>query len=199
MISLKNLTLMVLALAIVALLGACSKDDESGGMGPVEEAPVEETKYYDVSFTIHRFHVNGDCDEGVLEGDGEISYGIEVQKETAPGSGQYRHVTYVDAKDYPKSSGTKYKRADSEDISVSRTVQVGRLQEGVDYRLIASAIEWDGVLGDKKDDRMSGSPKFELNTAGGKLHYEHKMILGSSTKCQLFLYFDADEVLVDSE
>ena len=45
---------------------------------------------------------------------------------------------------------------------------------------------------------MGGSPKTEVNTTGGsKLHYEHKMTLGSSGACQLFLYFDADEVLVN--
>jgi hypothetical protein len=190
--TIKNLTAMIGSLILIVMASGCSTD--SNLTGP-EETEKPDTKYYDVTFTIHRFHVSGDCDGG-LNGKGELSYGIEVKRETFPGSGIYKHVKYVDSKDYPKSSGTKHKKANGDDINIKQEVFVGRLEEGCDYRLIASAIEWDGVLGNQKDERMSGSPKTETNTAGGKDHYEHKMTLGSSGSCKLYLYFDADEKLV---
>lgn len=193
--TLKNLTVAAMTLAMIALATGCSIDK---GMGPDTDPtpPPPAKKYYDVTVTLHRFYVNGDCDGGVLKDDGELSYGIEILRETAPGSGSYKHVKYVDSNDYPKSDGKKYKRSDGENLNIKEEVFVGRLEEGVNYKVRASAIEWDGVLNNKKDDRMSGSPKEEIDRAGGKAHYEHKMTLGSSSSCQLFLYFDCDEVLV---
>jgi len=196
--TIKKLTAAFAALVMITLVGACSSSNDDGGSitGPAEDTPNPATKYYDASFSIERFYVNGDCDGGALPDKGELSYGIQVMHETAPGTGVYKHVKYVDSKDYPKSNGTKYKRHDGDNINIDTKVFVGRLAEGTDYKLIASAIEWDGVTNRKKDSRMSGSPRTEVNTAGGKLHYEHKMTLGSSGSCQLFLYFDADETLV---
>lgn len=193
--TLKKLTIAASTLVLIALATGCSEDNNVAG--PTDEEPVVETKYYDVTVRLHRFHVNGDCDPGLLEGDGEISYGIEIQRELTPGSNNWVHVAYFDSKDYPKSSGTQYKRKDGEDINLNETLYVGRLEEGCDYKLIASAIEWDGLGNTKKDENMSGSPKSEVDTAGGKAHYEHKLTLGSSGSCQLFLYFDCDETLVE--
>jgi hypothetical protein len=199
--ALKTLTASIATLVLIVFATGCSLENGSGVTGPdhtVEPEPEPEsaTNYYDVTFTIHRFYVNGDCDGGALPNKGELSYGIEVLRETAPGSGTYKHVKYVDSKNYPKSSGTKYKRNDGDNLNIKQEVFVGRLEEGCNYKLTASAIEWDGVTGKKKDDRMSGSPRTEVNSAGGKAHYEHKMTLGSNGSCQLFLYFDADETLV---
>ena len=197
--TLKNLTVAAMTLVMIVLATGCSIDKGMGpSAGPDEGTtpPPPAKKYYDVTVTLKRFYVNGDCDGGLLKDDGELSYGIEILRETAPGSGQYKHVQYVDSRDYPNSNGTKYKRSDDENLNIKKQVFVGRLEEGVNYKVVASAIEWDGVLGNKKDSRMSGSPKEEIDQAGGKLHYEHKMTLGSNSACQLFLYFDCDEVLV---
>lgn len=193
--ALKKLTIAASALVLMALATGCSKDGDNA-TGPTIDEPAP-TKYYDVTVRLHRFHVNGDCDPGLLEGDGEISYGIEIQRELTPGSNNWVHVAYFDSKDYPKSDGTKYKRHDGEDINLNETLYVGRLEEGCDYKLIASAIEWDGIASNKKDSGMSGSPRQEVDTAGGKAHYEHKLTLGSSGSCQLFLYFDCDETPVE--
>ncbi|GAB4324370.1 MAG: hypothetical protein Kow0074_17290 [Candidatus Zixiibacteriota bacterium] len=193
--SLKTLT-TIAALVLIMLAGGCSTDG-GGPMGPGDDtvAPTPQ-KYYDVTIMLHRFYVAGDCDGGALKDDGELSYGIEILRETAPGSGIYKHVKYVDAKDYPKSSGTKYKRSDGENLNLKQEVFVGRLEEGCNYKLKASAIEWDGVGNKKKDSRMGGTPAQEIDRTGGKAHYEHKLVIGDSESCKLYLYFDSDEVLV---
>jgi len=195
----KTLTTTIATLVLIMLAGGCATDNGSSLTGPVDDTttpPPAAKKYYDVTITLHRFHVVGDCDGGALKDDGELSYGIQVLRETAPGSGTYKHVKYVDSRDYPKSDGTKYKRSDGENLSIKEEVFVGRLEEGCNYKLIASAIEWDGVLNNKKDDRMSGSPREEIDRAGGKAHYEHKLTLGTKDSCKLYLYFDCDETLV---
>jgi hypothetical protein len=198
--SFKTLTTTIATLVLIMLAGGCATDNGSSLTGPVDDTTTPPQpavqKYYDVTVTLHRFHVAGDCDGGALKDDGELSYGIEVLRETAPGSGSYKHVKFVDSRDYPKSSGTKYKRSDGENLNIKEEVFVGRLEEGCNYKLIASAIEWDGVLNNKKDSRMSGSPREEIDRAGGKAHYEHKLTLGNKGSCKLYLYFDCDEVLV---
>lgn len=193
--TLKRLTIVASALVLTVLATGCTKDNGSA-TGPEIIEPAPETNYYDVTIRLHRFYVNGDCDAGLLAGDGEISYGIEIKRELTPGSNNWVHVAYFDSKDYPKSSGTQYKRHDDENINLNETLYVGRLEEGCDYKLIASAIEWDGIGNSKKDDDMSGSPKEEVDRAGGKAHYEHKLVLGTKSSCQLYLYFDCDETPV---
>ncbi len=194
--TLKNLMIAMTTLVLIVLATGCSKNNGGSVTGPDTTEPAPKTNYYDVTVRVHRFYINGDCDPGLLEGDGEISYGIEILRELTPGSGNYVHVAYVDSKDYPKSSGTKYKRHDDENINIDKEIYVGRLEEGCNYKVISSAIEWDGVLNNVKDSKMGGSPREEVDRAGGKAHYEHKMILGSSGSCQFYLYFDCDETLV---
>ncbi len=194
--TLKKLTIITGTFVLLVLASGCTKDNGGNITGPGTDEPTAEKKYYDVTVRLHRFHVVGDCDPGLLEGDGEISYGIELRRELTPGSNNWVHVAYFDSKDYPKSSGTQYKRHDDEDINLNETLYIGRLEEGCDYKLIASAIEWDGLGNAKKDDDMGGSPREEVDTAGGKAHYEHKLTLGTKSDCKLYLYFDCDETLV---
>ncbi|MGA7305516.1 MAG: hypothetical protein WBW88_11615 [Rhodothermales bacterium] len=173
-------------------MAACSSNpvDSNDGGDPGDSG----AKTYNVVLDFKRVSVLGDCDSDLLgiKNEGEFQFQVGYSVQHTDGTWSNENVVKETSK-FGKSDGAVEEKTDAGGVyTIDKKVTL-TLDDGLNYRILLSAIEWDFPV---MDSRMNGKTATEEdNTGGSTLDYSHKLDLGSSGSCKVRLYVDATQRL----